>query len=80
MNEFEKAAVSILKKPIVQVGPPALEAPFRLNDISERMAKRRKRDEETRNYIDCNFFLGSVARWSECLALRSMFSLLTGVA
>ncbi len=25
------------------------------------MAQRRKRDEETRKYIDCNFILGSVA-------------------
>ncbi len=30
MNESEKAAVRILKKPISQVVPPALEAPFRL--------------------------------------------------
>ncbi len=61
MNEFEKAAVSILKKPISSSGTNGLGGIFLTNNISERMAKRRKRDEETSSYIDCNFILGSVA-------------------
>ncbi len=40
---------------------PALETHFLTNNTSERMAKRRKRDEETSNYIDCNIILGSFA-------------------
>ncbi len=79
MNEFEKAAVSISKKPISSSGTTGLGGTFSTNNISELMAKRRKRDEETSNYIDCNFILGSVARWREILALRSMFCLITGV-
>ncbi len=61
MNAFEKAAVSILKKPISSSGTTGLGGTFSTANISERMAKRRKRDEETSNYIDCNFILGSVA-------------------
>ncbi len=59
--EFEKAAVSILKKPSSSSGTTGLEGTFSTNNISERMAKRRKRDEETSSYIDCNFILGSIA-------------------
>ncbi len=61
MNEFEKAAVSILKKPISSSGTTGLGGTFSTNNINERMAKMRKRDEETSNYIDRNFILGSVA-------------------
>ncbi len=61
MNEFEKASVSILKKPISSSATTGLGGTFSTNNISERMAERRKRDEETSNYIDCNFILGSVA-------------------
>ncbi len=61
INEFEKAAVRILRKPISSGGTTGLRGTVSTNNISERMAKRRKRDEETSNYIDCNFILGSVA-------------------
>ncbi len=60
MNESEKAAVRVLKKPISSSATIGLGGTFSTSNISERMDKRRKRDEETSNYIDCNFILGSV--------------------
>ncbi len=61
MNESEKAVVSILKKPINFSGTSSSRGASSSNNISERLAKRRKRGEETPNYIDCKFILGSVA-------------------
>ncbi len=61
MNESEKAAISNWKKSINSSGTSSSRGASWSKNISEGLAKRRKRGEETRRYIDCNFILGSVA-------------------
>ncbi len=77
MNEFGKAAVSILKK---QVGPPALEAPFRLTISVNEWLRGGKEMKKRATTLIATLFWAPLPRWRECLALRSMFSLITGVA
>ncbi len=62
MNEFEKAAVSIVKKPISSKWePPALEAPFRLTISVNEWLRGGKEMKKRATTFDCNFILGSVA-------------------
>ncbi len=61
MNESVKAAVRIWKTTISSSGTTRLQGTCSTNNISEWMTRRRKRDEETSNYFDRDFIMGSVA-------------------
>ncbi len=55
----EKKAVAILRKKAVVT--PGLGSTRRARTMEEKLAKRRKKNGDVQDYIDCSFILGSVA-------------------
>ncbi len=65
MNEFEKPAVSILKKPISSSGTTGLGGTFLLTISVNEWLRGRNEMKKTSNYIDCKLYSGLRCRGGE---------------
>ncbi len=79
MNESEKAAVRVLKKPISSSGTIGLGGTFRLAISVNEWIRGGNGMKKRATTLIATSFWAPLTSWRECLALPSMFCLRTGL-